>query len=205
MAQAQVTGQSTPVQPESRRVTLDEYLELLDDSGYEVIDGELIPMTPQGLSSSDVAHTLYDSLREFVVLGKLGRVRMEAAFALDVEPKSGWVKGSLVPDVAFVSTEKVREQKEKHSQENVFRVPPDLAVEVVSPTDGFSDMERKVKRYLSYGVPVVWLIDPQNRFVRVYSPDQPEGHTLAESETLTGAPVLPGWSMQLSDLFAEAS
>lgn len=202
MAQAQSTRQTVPAQPGVQHITLDEYLALLDEAGYEVIDGELVPMSPDALSSKDVAHVLYDSLLEFVVRHKLGRVRMEAPFALDVDPGQGWVRGSLVPDIAFISTDKLRQQKALQPKVNAYRVPPNLAVEVVSPTDAFSNVERKVRRFLGYGVPLIWVVDPQNLFVRVYSPDRPEGHTLNQGETLTGDPVLPGWSMSLAELFA---
>lgn len=203
MAQGQFTGQTPRTHPGPVQISLDEYLELLDTAPYEIIDGELIPMAPQAMSSNDAAHMLYDTLRPYVRQHHLGRMRMEAAFALDMDAESSWVIGSLVPDVAFVSTAKIHEQKEKFPGVNGFRVPPDLAVEVVSPTDAYSAVAKKVRRYLSYGVRAVWVIDPQNQNVRIFSADQPDGKGLDAAEILSDENLFPGWSMPVADLFRD--
>jgi Uma2 family endonuclease len=200
MAEAQLTHSTASAPPLPARVTIDEYLELCDDAPYEVIDGELIAMTPQNISSSDTAHDLYDRLNPHVVKHKLGRVRMETAFALDIEAGTNWVTGSLVPDVAFISSERLREQAKRFPDGDAFQVAPDLAVEIISPSDRFSIVVKKVARYLKYGVRLVWVIDPENRVIYVYTPDQPDGRALHENDTLTGAPVLPEWSMAVRAL-----
>lgn len=201
MAQTRVTNQSPPARSEPRRVTLDEYLEMLDDAGYEVIDGELIPMTPQELESSRIAHDLYDALQPHVKNRKLGRVWMETVIGFEIDREGGWLRGSMVPDVAFMSAEHMKQQRDQFSNERVYRVAPDLAVEVVSPNDRFAAVLRKVARYLGYGVRLVWVIDPQNRVAFVYTPDQPDGRALHENDTLSGAPVLPDWSIALREVF----
>lgn len=200
MAEAQLTDNTVAPPEEPRRVTLEQYLDLLAEAGYEVLDGDLTLMTPQELPSSDIAHVLYDSLHPHVTERKLGLLRMETAFALEIEPGTTWVKGSLVPDLAFISMERLRDQREKYPGERVFRVVPNLVVEVVSSSDRFSVVLNKVRRYLKYGVQLVWVIDPQNRVIYVYTPDQPDGHALHEDEMLTGAPVLPEWSIAIRTL-----
>lgn len=99
-----------------------------------------------------------------------------------------------------MSVEREKQQRDQYPGERVFRVAPDLAVEIVSPTDKFSAVLKKVARYLEYGVKLIWVIDPQNRVVYVYTPDHPDGRALHEDATLNGDPVLPEWSMHFPDL-----
>src|SRR5690349_20750655 len=122
---------------------------------------------------------------------------MEAAFALDVDPSGNWLKGSLVPDVAFVNSANIQEQKAKYADTDVFRVLPDLVVKVVSPSDSFSDVVRKVNRYLGYGLKLVWVVDPKNKRVHVFTPQKPDGHILSESDTLMADGIIPDWSMPI--------
>lgn len=181
-------------------ITLDDYLELIDEEAYEVIDGVLIAMSPQHIKSSYTAHVIYNSLHPHVLKGKLGLVMMETVYALEVEPGTRWLKGSLVPDVAFISKERLRAHRDEYPDEQAYRVAPDLVVEVISPSDPFSAVMRKVKRYLRYGVRLVIVVDPVNRVVHVFTPENPSGLILDENETLTGAPVLPEWSISIKDM-----
>lgn len=203
MAQAQSTRQTTPSPPEKRRVTLDEYYRLLDTAGYEVIDGELIPMAPQHRRGTYIARALFLSLHGAVERQLLGDVLPETAFSLDIESGTNWVTGSVVPDIAFVSAARLKEQEEKYPSDAPFRVAPDLAVEIISPTDSFSDVTRKVARYLGYGVKLVWVVDPKNRRVHVYSTENPDGHILSETETLSAEGIIPGWSIPVSEVFSK--
>lgn len=97
MADTQLTDRAVDPPGEPERVTLEKYLELLDDGGYEVIDGELTPMTPQELESSRIAHDLYNSLHSHVSQRKLGRIWMETTVGFEVEPGGRWLRGSMVP------------------------------------------------------------------------------------------------------------
>jgi Uma2 family endonuclease len=199
VAQAHLTHTQRP-HAEPHRITLERYMELLDEQLYEVIDGEVIPMTPQQLRSSRIAHDLLFSIERFVRDKELGRVWTETVYALDVAPGTNWVEGSLVPDVSFTSQERLDEQMARYGEEGPLRIAPDLAVELVSPTDKFSLLFIKAARYLEYGTKLVWLIDPQRRAVHVYTPEQPDGFILHDTDALTSDPVLPGWSMAIVEL-----
>jgi hypothetical protein len=79
---------------------------------------------------------------------------------------------------------------------------PDLAVEVLSPSNTEAEMARKRQEYFAAGVRLVWMVDPDARTVTVYTaPDQ--STVLGEVDTLSGDPVLPGFTLPLRDLFAE--
>jgi Uma2 family endonuclease len=202
-AQFQTTGQAAPPQP--RRVTVAEFFELYGDKPYqvEVIDGEIVEMSPTQRDSERPTHRLYDSLKPFVVQNQLGEVWIESTYVLEADDRTDWVLGSRQPDVSFISRERIAAHDAKHGTGGPWRLAPDLAVEVISPTDKYSDVLKKVADYLRYGVWLIWLVDPQNRTVQVYTPDTPNGILLRDDATLTGDPILPGWSMPLAALFGE--
>jgi Uma2 family endonuclease len=74
-------------------------------------------------------------------------------------------------------------------------------VEVQSPDDRRKDLRAKIKEYLFYSVPLIWLADPETRTVTVYRGSM-RGTELDESDALDGGEVLPGFSCQVADLFA---
>ncbi len=77
---------------------------------------------------------------------------------------------------------------------------PQLAVEVLSPNDKWGKVMRRVSEFLRRGVPVVWLVDPEDRTVTVHRPDQiPQ--VLDENDELTGAPAFPDLSCRVADFF----
>ncbi len=81
-------------------------------------------------------------------------------------------------------------------------VVPDLAVEVLSPSNTRREMERKRAEYFAAGTQLVWMVDTKNRTVAVYT--SPEKFVvLSESETLDGGTLLPGFTLSLKELFAE--
>jgi Uma2 family endonuclease len=100
----------------------------------------------------------------------------------------------LAPDVALWRREHLPEVPEGYSD-----IPPDLAVEVVSHLDPYSQVQGKVRHYLSHGVRMVWVVDPQERSMAVYRSLRP-GTILDESATVSGADVLPGFTCQVADL-----
>jgi Uma2 family endonuclease len=100
-----------------------------------------------------------------------------------------------VPDVSFWTTARL-------AKVPVDCVPaaPDLAVEVVSPHDLYGEVIRLIREYLENGVRMVWIVDPENRTVRVQR-SLSEGLMLTAKELLDGSDVLPGFSCKVSDLF----
>jgi Uma2 family endonuclease len=78
-------------------------------------------------------------------------------------------------------------------------IPPDLAIEVVSPNDHYSWIQKKVRHHLTHGVSLVWVVDPEDRSVTVYRTLQ-QATILYENDTLTGEDVLPGFSCRVADL-----
>ncbi len=79
-------------------------------------------------------------------------------------------------------------------------VVPDLAIEIVSPTNMSRQVMDKVRRYLAAGVPLVWVARSPRRTVTVYEPGT-EPRILGEGEVLDGGDVLPGFRLAVADLF----
>src|SRR6185436_20009078 len=98
------------------------------------------------------------------------------------------------PYVAFVQTNRVRDER------GFFVGPPDLAIEVVSPTDRFTEVEEKVRDDLNAGTPLVIVVDPRNETAWVHA--KSGGRRLTIDDSLEAPDLLPGWSLPLRELFA---
>lgn len=84
--------------------------------------------------------------------------------------------------------------------EGYFQIPPDLAVEVLSPDDRRADVRAKIKEYVFYSVLLVWLADPELRIVTVYKGSM-RGVEFEENDLLDCGNVLAGFSCKVADLF----
>lgn len=173
-------------------MTADELLAMPDDGAhrYELVRGELIEMSPSGADHSDIALAIGVSLRQFVVSRGLGKVYgADCGFIVTTNPDT-----VLSPDASFVAAPRALKTS------RFFPGPPDLAVEVISPNDRYSDIEAKIERYLRCGTRVVIGVDPQKEMARIDTLTATK--KLSIDDTLTASDVLPGWSLPLRDLFA---
>ena len=160
---------------------------------YELVDGTLVEKG-MGFQESLLAAALIGFLRVFVVPRNLGVVSAPDG---SVRLFPGLVR---VPDVSFASWD--RFPGRKIPKQPIPDLAPDLAVEVLSKSNTRPEMKRKRGEYFAVGVRLVWEIDPRRRTASVYTPDGAVT-VLKESQRLDGADVLPGFSLELRDLFAE--
>lgn len=159
----------------------------------ELIDGVLVEKG-MGFRESIIGVALSTCLRNFVEAGNLGLVTGADGM---VRLFPGLVR---IPDVAFVSWQRIPGRRVP--SDPIPGLVPDLAVEVLSPSNTPAEMARKLREYFQAGVRVVWLIDLNVRAVTVHlSPEQSK--VLIESDTLSGDPALPGFQLKLKNLFAE--
>ena len=100
-----------------------------------------------------------------------------------------------MPDVGFIS----RASQPKRPRDTWVPQAPDLAVEVVSPTDGAKQIADKVVNYVHAGT-LVWYFYPDEQEVKVYEPGQPV-KTLTINDTLDGGRILPSFNLALKDIF----
>ena len=171
-----------------------ELVEVEPDRHYEVVDGEVVENEPMGIRQAFVISRLDQRIGRFADDRGLGRTAVEALFRLDPE---GRLKRR--PDLAFVSHERWpidREDPDGAAME----LAPDLAVEVVSPTNSADEIMRKLHEYLDAGVRLVWVIYPAWRLIYVYH-SADSVRILTEAGTLDGGDVLPGFRVPLSELF----
>ncbi len=162
---------------------------------YYLIDGELlIKMAPTELHG-DVASELARLLGNFVVEHKLGRVTVEVGFHPPDDRRT-----VLLPDIAF--TGKARTAQPPRAT----YVPhmPDLAVEVISPSQSLAQVRRKAEVYLRHGAAVVWLLDPLARTAEIWRRGDDgalQSELLAGDGELNGGDILPGFRLPLKRLF----
>jgi Uma2 family endonuclease len=159
----------------------------------ELVDGTLVEKAV-GYHESIIALAIASLLRKFVIPKNLGFVSGSDGM-MRLFP--GLIR---MPDVAFASWS--RFPGGRLPAEPAPSIAPDLAIEVLSVSNTVGEMERKRREYFEAGVSLVWMIDPRQRTAVVYtSPD--EYTEYSESDSLTGGEVLPGFTLSLSELFAE--
>jgi len=179
-----------------RLVTAEELLHLPDDGlRRELVYGEVIEMTPAGFPHGAVAARLVLRLAGFVEERGLGAVlTADPGFVLRRDPDV-----VRAPDAAFVSKERLPAEP----IEGFFPGAPDLAVEVVSPSETSAEIEAKVAEYLAAGARLVWVVYPTLDKVRVWrSPT--DTTVLGLDDPLDGEDVLPGFTCPLREVLAPA-
>jgi Uma2 family endonuclease len=176
-------------------ITAEELLRMPDD-GYrsELVRGELRKMAPAGHLHGRVAINVTTPLDRHVRAHHLGVVyAAETGFKLASNPDT-----VRAPDVAFIRRECVEEAGDV---EGYWPGAPDLAVEVISPSDTYADVQEKVFDWLEAGTRMVILVMPRKRAVTVYR-SLTDMIMLTEHDTLDGADVVPGWKIPVRELFS---
>ena len=187
MRQQDARGITQEIIPPPKKMTLEEFLES-DLEGYEYVKGELISMPAASWEHGIVSARIFLCLGLYVRENQLGEV---------VTPDTGFQVGERVlkPDVAFLSTAHLPDDVSRASP-----VPPDLAVEVVSPSDAFRRVIEKAFAYLDAGTRLVWVVEPGSKTVTVCR-SETDIKLLTRNDTLTGEDVVEGFSCQVAQLF----
>ncbi len=171
-------------------MTVQEFMNIDDEPNrHELIKGELLTMPPPKFEHGSVAANLTFLLGQHVRANRLGKVLGEGGFKIESDPDT-----VLGPDVSFVSTDRIR-----LSPEGYHDGPPDLAVEVISPSERRGRIERKLALYLETGARSVWHVDPRRRTVEVIS-STGDRRTLHENDELVDDAV-PGFRVKVSEIF----
>ena len=185
--------EKSPLTTSADLVTADELIAMSEDGcQFELVRGNIIRIPWAGLQHArlvaDVSHHLWNHNKT----EDLGEVFARVGYMLESDPDT-----VRAPDASFISRERLEEFGET---DGYWPGAPDLVVEVISPSDKYTDVEAKVSGWLASGARMVIVVNPRRRSVRVHrSPTEVDD--LLEGDTLDGGDVVPGWSMQVSGLF----
>lgn len=164
------------------------------DVRRELVDGEVIEMAPAGGLHGKIVVKVVLRLADHAAQRGVGEVVAgDVGFVLALPEDPERVRA---PDVAFVSTERL---PEGGLPKGFLHGAPDLAVEVLSPSDNPVDVQRKVRDYLDAGGRLVWVVAPEARTVTVYRADG-SARLLRETDHLDGEDVLPGLTLRVVEL-----
>ena len=177
---------------ETPLLTIEEFDELPDDgTQMELVRGHVVREPPAGFDHSAIGIDLAAILRLFVKERGLGKVvGADAGFVLFDEPPT-----VRAPDVAFVVQNRLAFDPDRFAP-----LAPDLAVEIVSPSNTLSEIHAKVTDYLEFGTRLVWVVEPRTRSVTIYR-SREEIRLLAGDEEIDGEDVLPGFRTSLPEFF----
>ena len=170
--------------------------QVVDEPLYEVIDGQIVEKPAMGAPQVWIASILIAFLNGPAALNPLGRVVGEMLFTLDSTRKL-----KRRPDVAFVSYDRWPRRR-PIPEGDAWDVVPDLAVEVISPSNRAVEVVKKVGEYFRAGVRLVWVVYPIERLVYVYR-SVTDVRILQVGDELDSGDVLAGFRRPVRDLFEE--
>lgn len=173
-------------------LTVDDLTTIELPDRWELIEGELVELSPTTARSSRISGRLYRLVTEYGEDTGLGWVyNSEAGFVLTENRRT-----LRSPDVSFVRGDRL----EDPDPEAYISLAPDFAIEVLSPSDRYSSALRKALLYIEAGTELVWVVHPGKRSVTILAPETPPV-TLTGNAELTAEPVLPGLRISLNALF----
>ena len=159
---------------------------------YYLIDGELcIKMAPSELHG-EVASEIARHLGNYAIPRGLGRVGNEVGFH-----PPGDRGTALLPDVSFISKARMT----KRALSTYVPAMPDLAVEVISPSQSWAQVRRKAETCLRHGSQMVWLIDPQAQSAEIWRRGTERREVIEGDGELSGNDILPGFRLPLRKIF----
>lgn len=178
------------------RITAEDFERIASLLGpCELIDGEIVRMSPGGVQHSAVTVRIVFALETHNRRVRAGRVLSnEAGVVVKRDPDT--VRGA---DALFISHARLPAHED---WKGFLQHPPELIAEVFSEDDSWKKMETKVAEYHAFGVDMVWVVDPRTLSVRLH----PRGGTpsvLHGPDELTTADYLPGFRCKVSELFAD--
>lgn len=183
-----------PARSTAMIMTVEEFLEHPTPEGKaELVRGELRVTPPAGGPHGAAGSNLLFMLTAYVRQHALGR-----AFGDGVGYQLLRLPHTVrVPDASYVRADRLPEEG---IGPGLLKLAPDLAVEVLSPSETASDLEEKLDDFTVAGTPLIWVIDPIRRTVRVIDRSAPV-QWLREGDSLYGGNVVPGFSCAVTDIF----
>lgn len=176
----------------------EDLLTMPDGDSFELVNGRLVERNMSKWSSY-VAGTMYYRLRGHSEAHGLGWVYPEGTSYQCFPDSPNKVRR---PDVSLIRLERM--SPDEAMSEGHLRLAPDLAVEVISPNDLAYEIDEKVDEYEAAGVPLIWVVNPETKAIRVHRADGTVT-VLREKDELDGEDVVPGFRCPVAELFLPAS
>jgi Uma2 family endonuclease len=174
-------------------LTAKDLLEMGEEAEWcELVDGELVKMSPSRFPEARVVRMIQRLLDNLVSQHQLGEV-FGPDLGYELTPHR-----VRAPDVSFVAADKIAAYGNPWE---FAQFVPDLVVEVISPDVKYGYLQRKIRDYFEAGVRLLWLVDPDMQTVTVYH-SLVDPRVLTATATLSGEDVVPGFSCQVAELFA---
>lgn len=169
---------------------LEKLQELIPEYRMELVDGEVIVMSPSGYESEEITTRISSKLFDHVDKNRLGRVTgSNAGFIL---PNSD----VRAPDVSFVLAERLRKSPRSFAE-----LAPDLMFEVKSPTDNLKKLREKIDSFLGQGTTIGVLIHPEQRWIEIRRVGQ-EPVTLRDGDVFSVPDILPDWELRVEEVWS---
>jgi Uma2 family endonuclease len=167
-------------------------LEEPDELSYELDEGELVVMTKPRPLHNRIALRLIAEILKYLETHPVGEVlSSDNLFVLGPNTKRA-------PDVSFLRAERASQLDPNADIPGA----PDLAVEVLSPTDTVSAVRRKIRQYFAAGGQYVWVVYPETREVEVWREASRPHVVLQETDLLEAPDLLPSFSLRIGVIFA---
>ncbi|MCY3978633.1 MAG: Uma2 family endonuclease [Chloroflexi bacterium] len=184
---------------EKQFVSAEDFLEIVEQPDYdnrkvELVEGEIVDMPLPNPIHAAILATLATKLNNFVTETESGRILVgDAPFVLKRNVEGRDTLRGL--DIAYISAERLPGKLPR----SPLHVAPDLAVEIISPSNKAEDIEKKIEQLFDAGTSLIWIVYPDLQRVAVHASDGT--FKLKESDTLSGGDVLPGFEVLVSDIF----
>jgi Uma2 family endonuclease len=180
---------------EKTAITLDDLMSISER--VEIIDGEMIEMTAAGIAHQLIVSNIFRALDAYVIAHDSGAVFPDGLTYLMRSPSSG-LKDSYVPDVSFIRKANIPHDLDP---EKPHPGVPDLAVEVISPSEGADQVQRKVRTYLDKGTEQVWIVYPTARELHQFHRDSDTVRIYKGSQTIETETLFPELQLTTNVVF----
>jgi Uma2 family endonuclease len=168
-------------------VTMEVYVD--PERSYEIVNGKPEEKEMPGARHGAVGARLTGKFAAYIENHPLGEIFIETNFKIGINER--------IPDIAFVAAARIPPEG---IPEGAWGIPPDLAVEIISPNDLQEKVTGKVLEYLEAGVRQVWLVSPEHRTVTIYQ-SLTDVQVFDEDDELVSEDLLPGFRCSLKELF----
>lgn len=180
-------------QTELKLLTAEDLWEIEEPGRFDLVRGELISMGPAGSEHGKLGMNIGSLLWVHVLETGTGTVfNSDTGFVLARDPDI-----ALSPDIAYVSRDRMPSETDYIG---FMPLAPDLAIEIVSPSNRSADVQAKVLEYLRAGTRLVLVIHPRPRTVTAYAPDH-SAHVYREHDEIDLSEIVPGFRLRVADIF----